>query len=137
MFIGKYFTLEEMCYTSHKEIVNTPSEAVVEKLTDLVKYVLDPVREKWGRPIGITSAYRSKKLNTQVGGAINSQHMAGEACDINTGSMKLNRELYALIQSMVKSKLIEVDQCILEKGGQWIHLSFRKGKNRNQFLELG
>ena len=42
---------------------------------------LQPHREAWDRPFHITSWYRPKYINDQVGGASNSAHLRGGACD--------------------------------------------------------
>lgn len=43
---------------------------------------LQKKREKWNRPVEITSAYRCEKHNKAVGGSTNSQHVKGTATDI-------------------------------------------------------
>ena len=43
---------------------------------------LQALRNKLGRPVIITSAYRSKAHNTAVGGAQESMHMQGKAFDV-------------------------------------------------------
>ncbi|RUR77020.1 hypothetical protein PCC6912_39790 [Chlorogloeopsis fritschii PCC 6912] len=40
------------------------------------------IRDVFGGPIGITSGYRTEKINRAVGGAINSQHVKGLGLDI-------------------------------------------------------
>lgn len=49
--------------------------------TDLVDK-LQKARNYFGKPIIITSAYRTKTYNTKVGGSPNSQHILGYAADI-------------------------------------------------------
>ncbi|MGC7990856.1 D-Ala-D-Ala carboxypeptidase family metallohydrolase, partial [Salmonella enterica] len=81
----KYFTISELCnsVTAVKfGIDNTPGREVTDSLTALVNNILDPLRERYGKPIKVTSGYRSPKLNRVVRGAPNSQHMVGEAVDI-------------------------------------------------------
>lgn len=43
---------------------------------------LDKLRELYGRPIMVSSAYRCPVHNANVGGVPNSQHVMGTACDI-------------------------------------------------------
>jgi len=43
---------------------------------------LQKIRDHFGKPVNITSAYRSPAHNTAVGGARNSQHVLGTAADI-------------------------------------------------------
>ena len=81
----KYFTISEMIKseTALKHgIWNGASLEVEENLRALVEQVLDPLRERYGKPIRVTSGYRCPRLNTLVGGSPNSQHMKGEAADI-------------------------------------------------------
>ena len=49
--------------------------------TELVE-LLQNIRDFFGKPVTITSAYRNAKYNAEVGGAKNSQHMYGTAADI-------------------------------------------------------
>ena len=44
--------------------------------------LLQCIREHFGRPITITSGYRTAAHNTAVGGAKSSQHLLGRAADI-------------------------------------------------------
>ena len=57
-----------------------------ENIEALVDNVLDPAREKLGKPIIVNSGYRCPKHNAEVGGVKNSQHMKGEAADIRPSS---------------------------------------------------
>ena len=53
-----------------------------ENIEALVENVLDPLRERYGKPIVVNSGYRCAKHNKEVGGVANSQHVKGEAADI-------------------------------------------------------
>ena len=44
---------------------------------------LQRIRDVIGRPFKITSGYRCKDHNTEIGGSPTSRHMSGEAVDIN------------------------------------------------------
>lgn len=107
-------------------------------LTALVGAVLDPLRERWGKPIKVNSGYRCPALNKAIGGAAQSQHTKGEAADIVAGSRRENAELGRLI---VKSGCF--DQLIFEQSNRectecdWIHVSWKRvGENRRQVLRL-
>ena len=83
----KHFSIRELSRSetaSRKGINNTPNSAIVSALTALIDNVLDPLREKWGAPIIVTSGYRCPALNRAIGGASGSQHTKGEAADIRT-----------------------------------------------------
>lgn len=45
-------------------------------------HVLDPLRERYGSGIRVTSAYRSPAVNKAVGGVANSRHLLGLAVDV-------------------------------------------------------
>lgn len=133
----KYFTIQELTASAtarRKGIDNTPDATATAALTALVANVLDPLREAWGRPIVVTSGYRSAKLNRAVGGAARSQHCRGEAADIRTLSDRRweNRQLFDLIQKLK----LPYDQLIDEYDYDWIHVSFADGKNRRQVLHV-
>jgi hypothetical protein len=131
----KYFTIKEMCFSQvaqAKNINNNPTKEIEESLTCLINELLDPVREKYGKPITVNSGYRSKELNKAVGGAATSQHLKGEAADITVGSKTENKKLFLLI----KDSGLVFDQLIDEKDYSWVHVSYSKGKNRKQVLHL-
>ena len=136
--LSKNFTLEEMIASAtakRKGIDNTPDKKVLENLTKLCKDVLQPIRDKLGKPLTVTSGYRCPKLNTAVGGAKNSQHKLGQAADITLGNTKLNKALFNLIVEMMKKKEIKVGQLIDEYGYRWIHVSTPYSKV-NQILHI-
>lgn len=133
MKIGKYFTLEELC-KNKAGLPNKPNLTEQQALSELVLNVLDPLRELYGHPININSGFRSKAVNDNVGGANTSQHLTGQAADIDTE--KDNGLLYRLIRDN-----FEYDQLIWEGGDDtspaWVHVSYRAdGKNRKQKLRM-
>ena len=139
----KYFTIEELCASDTaraRNIPNHPTSDVRENLTRLIDRVLDPVREAWGGPVTVTSGFRAQLLNKAVGGVATSQHLRGEAADITVGSPALNKRLFDLVVSLQKEGKIAFDQLIWEKGSsagpQWLHVSYRQGRNRGQGLQL-
>lgn len=133
----KYFTIQELTASAtakRKGIDNTPNAEVTANLTALVSNVLDPLREAFGKPIVVTSGYRCQKLNRAVGGASRSQHCKGEAADIRTLSDRTweNRQLFDLIQKLN----LPFDQLIDEYNYDWVHVSFRAGRNRKEVLHV-
>ena len=117
-----------------KGIDNTPDANAKAALSALVANVLDPLREKYGKPIVVSSGYRCPKLNKAVGGAARSQHTKGEAADIRcvSDSRAENKRLFDLI---VASGL-PFDQLIDEYNYDWVHVSFKDGANRRQILHV-
>ncbi|MFR3549513.1 D-Ala-D-Ala carboxypeptidase family metallohydrolase [Bacteroides sp.] len=130
----KHFTIKELSHSDTalaKGIDNFPTAEAISNLTKLVNNVLDPLREKYDKPIRVSSGYRSAILNRSVNGATSSQHRLGEAADITVGSKEENRKLFEIIKSE-----LPFDQLIDEKDFSWVHVSFREGRNRKQVLKL-
>lgn len=130
----KYFTIKELCKSQtalQKGINNTPNSTIINNLKQLVYYILDPLREKYGKPITVSSGYRCRALNNAVNGSKTSSHMEGLAADITVGSPKKNKILFELIIQMD----LPFDQLIDEKNFKWIHVSFSKNP-RKQILHL-
>jgi uncharacterized protein YcbK (DUF882 family) len=131
----KYFTIEELCQSTtadRKGIDNRCSNEIAANLTALVDNVLDPLRIWYGKPITVNSGYRCPALNKAVGGAVTSQHMSGQAADIDTGDRQQNKLLFEYIR-----KSLPFDQLIDESNFAWVHISYRADRNnRNQVLKL-
>lgn len=54
-----------------------------EILIDLrLVHILQRIRDHFGRPVVINSAYRTRDYNAKVGGVAGSQHVLGKAADI-------------------------------------------------------
>lgn len=49
--------------------------------------ILQAIRNYFGEPVVINSAYRTSAYNKKVGGATNSQHVVGTACDIHIANV--------------------------------------------------
>lgn len=133
------FTLEELIRSTTADkfkIDNTPDDYVKDNLKRLCEDVLQPIRDKYGKPITVTSGYRSTELNKKVNGSNTSQHKVGAAADIKA-SDKDNAYLFNLIKDMIKKKEIKVGQLIWEYGSKtnpkWVHVSLPYSKT-NQIL---
>jgi len=117
---------------SRRGIDNTPSIAVIENLRLLCENVLQPLRDKYGKSINITSGYRSPKLNKAIGGSSTSSHCFGQAADI-----QVDKKDYLKVWEILKT--LPFDQIIWEFGTEsapdWIHVSYVQGKNRGQKLK--
>ena len=132
----KYFTIKELSASSEARrmgIDNTPTPVASANLARLVEAVLDPLRERYGYPIMVSSGYRCPRLNKAVDGKATSQHLKGEAADIYVGNAKDKAMLFAMIYY-----LLPYDQLIWERGNDeapaWIHVSYREGANRRECL---
>ena len=112
------------------KINNMPDINSLDNMLDLITYCLQPIREKIGKPMIITSGYRCSTLNNhpEIRGVKNSQHTTGQAVDFVITGMAPDQ-----IIAKIKSFGIEFDQLINEYN-RWVHISFNKGKNRHQVL---
>lgn len=137
MQISKNFTLEEL-YVSETakrlHIDNTPNDQETESLKRLVLEILQPIRDRYGKPIKINSGFRCLALNKATGGSSTSQHKLAQAADISVVRGK-NRELFWIIYDMINSGELKVGQLIWEFGDNkepsWIHISLPYTKINN------
>ncbi len=128
MRLSVHFSLEEF-ERNGRGIANKAPARAIDNLTTLCKFLLEPLRDILGKPISITSGYRSPKLNNAVGGTSTSQHTTGQACDINVAGMQ-KTDLFKLIVANM-----DFDQCIMEYDSNCLHLSYvGAGKNRHQIF---
>jgi len=128
------FTITELCKSEtamKAKINNTPPMGVADNLMLLIVNVLQPIRDKLGKPIIVTSGYRCAHLNDLVAGVKNSQHLTGQAADIQVKGMSASK-----LASFILGSGIEFDQCINERD-YWVHISYNKNYNRKQFFKLG
>lgn len=134
--ISMHFTVEELCATS-TGLPNKPNVQQLVNMVYLTAYVLEPLRCAMGEPIEISSGFRSKDVNAKVGGVWNSQHVKGQAVDINIkGDLQKGKKWFDYIKNH-----LPFDQLIWEHdkaGVYWIHVSFVYpdfGKNRRQVID--
>lgn len=81
-----YFTPSEFLKSptaSRLGIDNSPCDWIVYRNLFYLAVYLDSVRSRLGKPIRLTSGYRSPTLNKAVGGVNNSKHLLGLAVDIS------------------------------------------------------
>jgi zinc D-Ala-D-Ala carboxypeptidase len=141
MQLSKHLSLVEVTRSEtakRKGISNQPIPQHLENFKKLAENVFEPIREHFGVPIHISSGYRSKELNSAIGGSLTSQHCSGEAIDIDMdGSADgvSNVDVFNYIKEN-----INFDQLIWEFGNNsspdWVHVSFSaSGKQRKQILK--
>ena len=137
MKLSKNFTLSELTKSQtavRKNIKNEPSTAHVENLIHLAETVLQPIRDHFGKPVVISSGYRSPELCEAIGSSSKSQHARGEAADFEI--MGVDNMQFA----MWINKNTDFDQLILEfydegdPNSGWVHCSAVKEGPRKQVL---
>lgn len=149
--MSAYFTLDQFLRSGTaskyggevlKQQQNPPAD-VRYNIEQLSINVLDKIREKWGKPIVISSGYRCQLVNEKVGGSTNSQHCNGQAADFSAQQESDNVALMNMILDMANNKELIFDQLINEypkANGtpDWIHISYKaNGTNRNSFFTIG
>ena len=137
MKLSGHFSLAELTKSqtaTRKGIDNKPTLEHIENLTGLCVQILEPTRRNFGKPMVITSGYRSEELCEAIGSRTTSQHAKGEAADFEMFGID-NKEL----AKYIKNNLV-FDQLILEfynpddPSSGWVHCSYSKEENRKQSL---
>lgn len=126
MKLSENFTLAELTVTN-RPLANVPTDKEREALRKLAVNVLQPLREAIGKPIVVSSGYRSDAVNRAVGGTATSQHRFGEAADITVPGMSAQE----LARKIVDLRL-PFDQ-VIQEFGRWVHVSYGP-RNRRQVL---
>jgi len=116
-------------------ISNEPTEEALSNLQKLATHILQPVRDHFGKPLIITSGYRSPELCVKIGSTTTSQHTKGQASDFEIGGIA-NKDLSDWIHQN-----LDYDQLILDfwkpedATSGWVHCSYKgEGQNRKQYL---
>ena len=121
----KYFTLEELDTRKNKDVEITEDQ--LNNLDNLVKKVLDPLREKYGKPIIVNSGLRDY---IPTGGSATSDHFLGCAVDVEGSGFtdNENKELAELFLSMN----LPFTQLINEFGFSWLHIALNPKDKRKR-----
>lgn len=131
--ISEHLSLKEVTKSSTAlkfGIKNIPSEKHLNNLKIYAQKIFEPIRNHFNVPIFISSGYRSKKLNSIIGGSKSSQHCKGQALDLDQdhrNSKIQNKDIFYFVKDN-----LEFDQMIWEFGDRnnpgWVHISFNPDK---------
>jgi hypothetical protein len=141
MSLSRHLELDEVIKSASAiklGVSNVPTAEHEENLRALAGAIFEPLRVNLGKPVYVSSGYRSEAVNKSLGAAAarKSQHLTGEALDLdqdgrNTGLT--NREVFLWIRDN-----LPFDQLIWEFGDKkeprWVHVSYRATKRRGQVL---
>jgi zinc D-Ala-D-Ala carboxypeptidase len=118
--LTEHFSLEELTFSEIAERNgwdNTPNDHELENLKRLAEFLEDVKQALRGKPIIISSGFRSKKTNDGVGSRDSSQHRIGAAVDFRVPELTPDQVVKAIIASD-----LQYDQVIREFD-RWTHLS--------------
>lgn len=115
--LSPHFTFAELTITDHREFDNTPDEKSLENLKRLAIFLEEVKAIFGGKPILVSSGYRSAPVNAAVGSKERSQHRVGCAADFRIPGLTPDEVVRRIVASDLK-----YDQCIREFDG-WTHLS--------------
>lgn len=128
MNLTPHFTLAEMTASSTAKRLGLDNTPTAEALANLSRtaQMLERVRAQLGgKAVIVTSAYRGRQVNQAVGGATSSDHMQGQAADIQVPSYG---KPYDVARALVPHlDALGIGQLIYESSGasQWVHVSTR------------
>ena len=111
------FTLDELTHTDHRTFDNTPNDEELVNLQRLAEFLEQIKIVLGGKPIVVSSAFRSKAVNDAVGSSDKSQHRRGCAADIRVPNMTPDEVVSAIIAAG-----LSYDQVIREFD-RWTHVS--------------
>lgn len=127
MKLSPHFTLAELTYTDHRQFDNTPTQIEISNLQRLAQFLEIVKATLGGKPVIITSGYRSKAVNDAVGSKDSSHHRLGLAADFRVPGMTPDAVVRALLKLPYQQIIREFDA--------WTHISIpQTGAPRRQAL---
>jgi hypothetical protein len=114
-------------------IDNTPNSDQLENMKRVAEKIVEPILSRFPTAF-ISSFFRSAALNRKIGGAKKSQHMTGEAVDLDSPDNLANLDIFNFAKDY-----LTFDQLLLERPDSsgtpsWVHISLKDKDNRNQIL---
>jgi len=88
---------------------------------------LQQLRDFYGQPLIINSAFRCKDYNLAIGGAPASRHMTGEAVDIQCGFAGMRHHIVRLAMLLnfggvgIANTFVHLDVRPLDEGKLWLY----------------
>jgi len=129
--LSPHFTLAELTISAtaaRKGVSNKPTAAALAVLRRTAQRMEEVRALLGGRPIVVTSGYRSDAVNRLVGGSKTSAHMTGHAVDFTCPGFGTPAQVAAHL-----ARHLEGFDQIIEEFGQWVHIGFGPGL-RGQLL---
>lgn len=137
MMLSRSFSLQELSKSRtalNRGWDNTPPQYAIENLILLCKNILQPIRDHFNLPVLVSSGYRGANVNRAEGGSVTSQHLVGQAADIEIPGVH-NADVWQFIHDN-----LPYDQLIAEHlkkdnpSAGWVHVSYNAENTRKQAM---
>lgn len=115
-------------------INNLPGNEEIKNIILLTVNLLQPARDEFGKVIKINSGYRCPELNREIGGSKTSQHLKGQAADLNSED---NAKLWDILSKLDFTQLIWYYDDSKKNGKpcpDFIHVGYNKDNLKKQRL---
>ncbi|PKN60666.1 MAG: ATP-binding protein [Deltaproteobacteria bacterium HGW-Deltaproteobacteria-11] len=130
--ITEHFTIEELTRSAAalRLCLDNTLPAQYLRNAERVALALEKIRAHFGKPVRVTSCYRSKIVNAAVGGSLTSAHCMAMAADFEVIGVS-NLDVCRAVPGIIP----DYDQVIYEFGpGGWVHLGLVHRDPRGQQL---
>lgn len=128
------FTISELIHSDtaiKHNINNYPDINSLDNLLRLIVLCLQPIRNKIGKPMIITSGFRNDRVNKLVGGSDTSEHKKGMAADFIINGMTVQAVIEFIRKTGLKyTQLIEEHS----KNTSWVHISYNPKNLKKETL---
>ena len=130
--LTEHYTWNEVTFSEtaiRNGVDNTPPDELLPNVQRMARFMEEVRYVLGGRPIHISSWYRSPEVNEKVGGSSKtSAHQRGLACDFVCPTLG---DPLRVAREIAQSNL-DFDQ-VIHEFGRWIHVGLAEG-NRHQLL---
>ena len=123
-----HFTLAELTHTDHRSLDNTPNVTELANLKRLAEFLETVKTTLGGKPVMISSAYRSKAVNDAVGSKDTSSHRLGLAADFKVPGMTPD----AVVRAIIAANLPY--QQLIREFDAWTHISISDKPKRQALI---
>ena len=131
MNLSPHFTLQEMERSQtviRHGTINKVDARQTKALMDLCMNVFEPLQSLVRKFTNIQLGLRNPIVNSLVGGSTTSQHIKGQAADINVEGIT-SSELFDLI----RNSSLPYDQ-VIDEFSSWVHISYKPVQRRQAML---
>jgi putative chitinase len=122
--VTEHFTVKECIWLPQWNRLATAADGLSEEYkNNLIKLMkaMEKIRTMLNRPIFVHVTYRSYDYNKLIGGAANSAHTKGMACDFHVGGMTCDEVRNKLLPKLEELGLRMEDL----PGSNWVHVDNR------------